>query len=474
MPPSLTRRLIFALILFLATAGSARAAMYAQVEKVALNVSVLRPGDKAVVAVVVAVQPGFHTQSHTPAKDDFIPFEASVAASPAISFHAPIYPRGKDEAYPGIDASAPLNVYTGRITVYLPLDVKPDAPAGPITISGKFHYQACNDQTCFLPENLPFTLSAEVAPAGTASSNANAELFEGIDPKLLSGSTPATTLPTTPPTTNPESEPVESTVARLPAMGVEPSLLASLYSSADLKKLIEDVARGGKPTALAGSDWTVSYALWAAFLAGLLFNVMPCVLPVLPLKAVGFYEVGQHRRSRSILFGTVFSAGIIAVFAILAILVLVLRVVVWGKLFSEPWFIWPMVGVLVLMAFSLFGAFTFSLPVGAYRFEPRHDTYSGNFLLGMLTAILATPCTAPLLPPLLVWASSPSLPRVVGVCAMLMVGVGMASPYLILMRLARSRPEIPAHRTLGRTVQADDGLHAAGGGRLFRSGPNDP
>jgi len=66
----------------------------------------------------------------------------------------------------------------------------------------------------------------------------------------------------------------------------------------------------------------------------------------------------------------------------------------WGDWFQKPWFVWPVTAILVLMGLGMFGLFTFRLPLGVYTLEPRHDTYIGNFLFGILTAVLSTPCTA--------------------------------------------------------------------------------
>jgi thiol:disulfide interchange protein DsbD len=89
----------------------------------------------------------------------------------------------------------------------------------------------------------------------------------------------------------------------------------------------------------------------------------------------------------------------------------------------------------------MFGAFTLTLPNALYAVDPSKDTVGGNVVFGAFTAILATPCTAPLLPPLLIWASAQ--PALVGVPAMLMVGVGMALPYLILSAFPEAAKKFP-------------------------------
>jgi thiol:disulfide interchange protein DsbD len=178
-----------------------------------------------------------------------------------------------------------------------------------------------------------------------------------------------------------------------------------------------------------------------ALLAGLLFNIMPCVLPVLPLKIVGFYEAAQHSRSRAFALGLVFSAGVISIFAILSLLVIVFKAISWGDLFSQGWFVWGISALLVFLAVGLLGGWNFSLPLGVYNFEPRHDTFGGNFFWGALSAILATPCTAPLLPGLLLWATQQQV--AIGVLAVIMVGVGMSLPYLILSAIPEVARRFP-------------------------------
>ena len=303
-----------------------------------------------------------------------------------------------------------LSVYVGRTIIYLPIHVKPDAAAGAVTVSGILKYQICDDKQCFAPQKTPFSIETKIVAAGENVQLANAELFANYAPA----------------------------VAPAPA-----------------------------------DELSFARVLLLAFLAGLLFNIMPCVLPVLPLKAIGFYEVSQHQRSKSIALGFVFSIGLISVFAVLSLFVLVLKEITWGELFSKGWFVWSIVAVLVLLSMGLFGGWNMRLPMGVYTFEPRHDTYGGNFFWGALTAILATPCTAPLLPGVLGWAATQ--PTYLGVPAMLTVGVGMASPYLLLSaapELARRFPRSGPWPELFKQMMGFLLLASAayfGGGRLVHS-----
>ncbi len=157
---------------------------------------------------------------------------------------------------------------------------------------------------------------------------------------------------------------------------------------------------------------------------------MPCVLPVVPLKAIGFLEVSKHNRAKCFFLGFVFSAGVVTCFLGLALLIVVLHRFAWGQQFSSGWFIWTITTLLVLFAAGMFGLFDLVLPDAVYRVTLTHDSIPGNFIFGIFTAILSTPCTAPMFAGILAWSLTE--PTALGVGSILMVGVGMALPYLFL------------------------------------------
>ena len=116
--------------------------------------------------------------------------------------------------------------------------------------------------------------------------------------------------------------------------------------------------------------------------------MVPCVLPVLPLKAIGFYEASQHNRTRTLLLGFAFSCGLVAVFAVLGLVILLSKSlfgsqIQWGQQFSHPWFVWGVAVVLALLGLGMFGAFSVNLPTSVYGMDFRHDTISGNVMWGV-------------------------------------------------------------------------------------------
>ncbi len=214
------------------------------------------------------------------------------------------------------------------------------------------------------------------------------------------------------------------------------------YRSLELD--LEDAASASAlPTSvLAGADFTRSesqsllrYILLAA-LGGLILNVMPCVLPVISLKVLGFVSHAQQERRRVRQLGAAFSAGIVASFAVLAGVVVAIRTggeqIGWGFQFQSPLFVLALTALIFVLALSLFGLLTITLPGTRTNLGGLAESHglTGSFFNGVLATILATPCTAPFLGTALGFAFTQ--PGGVILAIFVATGMGMALPYLVL------------------------------------------
>jgi thiol:disulfide interchange protein len=174
-------------------------------------------------------------------------------------------------------------------------------------------------------------------------------------------------------------------------------------------------------------------ALAFAFLGGLILNLMPCVLPVLSLKVLGFVKHAGHEPRKARVHAAVFAAGVLVSFWALAGLLLVLRAlgqhVGWGFQLQSPAFVVFLAFLFFLLGLNLFGVFevgeslTAAGNLGADKFGLAH-----SFWNGALATIVATPCTAPFMGSALGYGLSQPAP--VSLLIFTALGLGMAAPYV--------------------------------------------
>ncbi|WP_319585014.1 cytochrome c biogenesis protein CcdA [uncultured Pseudodesulfovibrio sp.] len=175
-------------------------------------------------------------------------------------------------------------------------------------------------------------------------------------------------------------------------------------------------------------------AILMGLLAGLILNVMPCVLPVVSLKLSSLLGAGAeddpHARIRAFRQHNVFFVlGVLTFFLFLAV-VLGATGSAWGALFQNRWLVITMAAVMGALALSLFGLF--HLPVIDLKFGAGHqDPRKQAFFTGMLTTLLATPCSGPFLGGVLGWALIQG-PMVIAT-VFISIGLGMASPYILMI-----------------------------------------
>jgi thiol:disulfide interchange protein len=174
-----------------------------------------------------------------------------------------------------------------------------------------------------------------------------------------------------------------------------------------------------------------------AFIGGLILNIMPCVLPVIALKILGFVSEARSEPRRVCNLGLIYALGVLVSFLALAAVVIGVKSAGhhagWGMQFGSPVFIVCLTTLVTLVALNLFGVFEVTLGGRALDaaggLASKHGA-PGAFFNGVLATTLATPCTAPFLAPALGFAFSQ--PPAMIVLIFLAVGLGLASPYILL------------------------------------------
>ena len=221
------------------------------------------------------------------------------------------------------------------------------------------------------------------------------------------------------------------------ASGQEPKISSAPVFSNDPKdKFLAGVPAVDAPVGQAAeTPIALGFAriLLYAFLGGLILNVMPCVLPVISLKILSFVQNANEDPKKILHLGLMFALGVLTSFLILAIAVISLQAagerIGWGFQFQSPGFVAAITAVIFLFALSLLGVFEINVHVGLWA-RGGGRAYVDDFFNGMLATLLATPCTAPMLGPAVAFAFTQPPAGVIAI--FLMVGMGLALPYVIL------------------------------------------
>ena len=132
-----------------------------------------------------------------------------------------------------------------------------------------------------------------------------------------------------------------------------------------------------------------------AFVAGMILNVMPCVLPVVSIKILSFVQQAGQSRRRVLALGLAFAAGMIIVFLALAVGAILLGLG-WGQQFQSRTFLVVMIAVVFAFALSLFGVYELGVPstINGLATSASKEGLGGSFLEGVLATVLATPLAA--------------------------------------------------------------------------------
>jgi len=227
--------------------------------------------------------------------------------------------------------------------------------------------------------------------------------------------------------------------------GQPPAILSEALTGTEVLSALSAVSAG---KAYQAETTTHSFVIWMllAFGGGILLNLMPCVFPMIGLKVLGFAKEAGAARSKVILNGLLYSAGVIASFLALALLIIGLKSggssVGWGFQMQSPGFVLGTCVLMIVLGLSLAGVFEIGVGLGGVS-AGEGDGRVATFLSGVLATVVATPCTAPGLGAALGFALDKERSTGETLLFFTVIGLGMALPYLLLSMFPRLAAMLP-------------------------------
>jgi thiol:disulfide interchange protein len=356
-----------------------------------------REGERLRAAIRIQIAPHYHLFHSEKPNPKGIGFPTVVTPSGAgITWSAARFPEPVRYDQSVIEPGAWMLGHEGEITVYLAGEAAAGAAADDVEV--RIRGQVClDDGECLL-------YTARLEPAGPGPD----ALFEGFPSDLAPGA---------------EAPADGGSANEGPANG---GAAAVGTTAVDWEAVTyPEYAVRDQPSERGLGMWLVF-----AFIAGVILNVMPCVLPVVSIKVLSFVQQAGESRRRIFELGLAFSAGILAVFLALAALA-AFAGKGWGSHFQSQEFLVVMIAIVFGFSLSLFDVFEIGVPdqVGSLAAQ-RKEGVGDAFFKGMMATVLATPCSGPFLGSTLAWALTQ--PSTVVFLIFTFVGLGMAAPYVLL------------------------------------------
>ena len=227
--------------------------------------------------------------------------------------------------------------------------------------------------------------------------------------------------------------------------GQTPAILSEALTGSEVLAALKSVGEG---KAYQAETATHSFFIWMllAFGGGILLNLMPCVFPMIGLKVLGFAKEAGASRRTVVLNGLLYSAGVIASFLVLALLIIGLKSggssVGWGFQMQSPGFVLGTCVLMIVLGLSLAGVFEIGTSLGGVS-AGDGEGRTATFLSGVLATVVATPCTAPGLGAALGFALDKDRSTAETLLFFTVIGLGMALPYLLLSVFPRLAAMLP-------------------------------
>ncbi|MDD5673676.1 MAG: cytochrome c biogenesis protein CcdA [Chitinivibrionales bacterium] len=379
------------------------------------------PGDTAILALECRIPKDFHLYGNPLGPGIGKPLQIIIKEDSGLTVLSILKPKPK-KFDPGLGGWVYAYENTAIFFIKIatsPTDIRKGA-AGAITVDGLICHTSCLPVTRELPFTLYFGNKSNPIPA---SFNWR-KRFEKLLPDALSMSFGAMDK-ASPSKTDKALFLPQSLIIPNSLKGPSADSTVSVINENQMAALLQREYHPVEPS----TKLNLILALFFGFLAGVLLNVMPCVLPVLGIKVLSFSESRSLSRTKTIIKSLVFSAGMLSVFMVLASLAAFAQFS-WGQQFQKPVFLAAIICIVFMFALGMFDLYSIPLPAALGRIGLRkiHGMLR-DFVSGMVTTLLATPCSGPFLGGTLTWTLTQQPPIIFAI--FLAIGTGMAFPYVL-------------------------------------------
>jgi len=365
---------------------------------VVVSAAILNTGNQPALQITAKIRDGLHIYAQSQPRP-FLATRIAISETPGIELTGPFTADQEPIRLRHEQLDVELHEFENTVVWTAPLKLEGTSAA--TTLQGTVFAQACEEGRCFAPVTYTFEVKTGNTPASPVAIPAIALPSLPNEPAVTTAPA-ATTAPVIPRPNNPEPQTAETEFR-----------LETLELSSTRK---------------TRSVWVV---LPLSFLAGFLLNFMPCVLPVVGLKLLSFVQQAQSDRRRILLMNLSYTAGLLSVMLVLASLA-VFAGLGWGEQFSSSGFTITLSVIVFAFGLSFLGVWDIPLPgfVSTADGNAPQEGYAGAFSKGILSTLLATPCSGPFLGAALAWAVTQ--PSILTYAVFVTVGLGMASPYLVV------------------------------------------
>lgn len=380
------------LVLLAGYAASAQPAGPAVSHSALVETSAVAPGQTFRAAVTFSVDKPWHVNARHPLDEFLIPTLVTFPADGPFRVLRAAYPEAVMMTLSF--SPEPLALYEGAFAIGIEAQAPADLAPGTHTLKGTLQYQACNDKMCAPPAEAAFSVEVTVAAAAGEQTagfpRLNWDQAESLGESVAveAGETAAPSEPA------PASDDWRALAERFTVSG----RLDGYADKAGFLAFVE-AAETGKPAAggIAGRGFFAMLLL--VVFGGLLLNLTPCVLPLIPIN-VAIIGAGARAgsKTRGFLLGAAYGAGIALVYGALGLAVVLGVSSAFGAINSTVWFNGLIAALFVVLGVAMFDL----IQIDFSRFQARlgmrgneNGSFPAALFMGGVSALLAGACVAP-------------------------------------------------------------------------------